>query len=84
MTKEKAMMMAEQINVAPFNAYELTRVHAEVIEEGSDYEVRVKPAETNDSPAVFHHINSLGIMAEGYYVHIYARIENETIIVRMF
>ena len=77
-------MMAEQINAASFNSYELTRVHAEVIEDGSDFEVEVKPADTNDSPATFHHINNLGIMAEGYDVHIFAKIENGAIIVRIW
>lgn len=77
-------MMAEQINAASFNAYELTRVSAEVLESVSDFEVEVKPAETNDSPAVFYHIDDLGIMAQGYNVKIYAKIENEAIIVRMW
>lgn len=84
MTKEKAMMMAEQINAASFNMYGPTRVYAEVTEDGIDCEVKVKPAETNDSPSLFYHIEDLGIMAQGYDVHIYAKIENETIIVRMW
>lgn len=78
------MMMAEQINAASFNSYELTRVHAEVIESVSDFEVEVKPAETNDSPAVFYHIEDLGIIAQGSNVRTYAKIENGAIIVRMW
>lgn len=84
MTKEKAMMMAEQINAASFNAYEPTRVYAEVIGKESDCEVNVKPSETNDSPSVFYHVDDLGIIAQGYNVKVYAKIENGAIIVRMW
>lgn len=77
-------MITTEINTASFNAYGRTRIHAEVIENGSDYEVEVRPAKTNDSPETLYHINNLGIMAEGYNVHIYAQIEIGEIIVRMW
>lgn len=77
-------MITTDINTASFNAYKLTRVHAEVIENGSDYEVEVRPANTNDSPEALYHIDELGIMAKGYNVHTYAKIEIGEIIVRMW
>lgn len=77
-------MIAEQINTASFNVYAPTRVYAEVEEEDMYFTVLVKPSESNDSPSEFYHFVDLGIMAQGYDVHAYEKIENGAIIVRMW
>lgn len=84
MIKEKAMMIAEQINTANFNSYEATRIYAEVIKELNDFTVEVKPAETNDSRTCFYQISDMGNIEQGYNVHAYAKIENGEIIVRIW